>query len=454
MAEFPAAVLWRALAASVLASLVGVAATAQPAPAGEMLTLDMAVSRALDANRTLQISRSEVDAYADRIEAMRTRRFPHLSTRLLEGVFLTPLEATFPAGAFGSFGAFGPFPPTDTTVTSDTRFLSAAVLTAAQPLTQLRKVARGVRQLTLDQELARERVDTQARETANGVRKAYYQLQRTQATLDATTEALALSRELVRLAAVGRDARTILGADLLAAQARLARAEHEQRLLADAATTLREQINALMARDLATLFEVPPLPPPALAEVSLPEAEALALRGRGELRQAALRKQQAENAVDLAREAYVPDISVAISYAALANVEVVPRQMFTAGVLFEWEPWTWGRVGHEIAASRRAVDRADLAITEAGESIRREVRAAFRTLTQARRFVDVTAIGQQAAREQLRVATERVASQASLLREALTAQAALAEADAQHDAALSAFWTALAEFERVTGAAR
>src|SRR6478752_4200325 len=112
-------------------------------PSGDVLTLDAAVSHALEANRALLIAKSEVDGFADRIAAVRTRRYPSLSTRLLEGAFLTPLEATFPAGAFGNFGAFGPFPPTDTTVRSDTRFLSAAVLTAAQPLTQLRKVARG-----------------------------------------------------------------------------------------------------------------------------------------------------------------------------------------------------------------------------------------------------------------------------------------------------------------------
>ncbi len=443
-----------ALGAAAWLTLTPATAGAQPTTTAETLTLDAALSIALEANRALQITRSEVEGYADRIAAARTRRYPHLSARLLEGAFLTPLEATFPAGAFGSFGPLGPFPPRDTTVTSDTRFLSMAVLTVAQPLTQLRKVGRGVRHLQLEQDLARERLDAQARETTSALRKAYYQLQRTQATLDATTQAITLARELVRLAGVAREQRTVLGADLLAAQARLAKAEHEERLLSDAATTLREQINALMARDLTIAFHVPPMPPPALAEVSLPDAEAQALATRGETRQAQLRKAQAENAVDIAREAYIPDISVAVSYAALANVDVIPRQMFTAGVLFDWEPWTWGRVGHEVAASRRAVERADLAIAETAESIRREVRAAFRTLAEARRFVDVTALAQEAAREQVRVASERVSAEAGLLREALQAQASLAEADAQHDAALSSFWTAFAEFERVTGAGR
>lgn len=441
----------RCLIAPLLALACAVPAAGQAGGAGEVLSIDVAVSRALEANRGLQIARSEVEGIGDRIAAVRTRKYPALSARLLEGAFLLPLEATFPAGAFGSFGAIGPFPPTDTTVRSDTRFLSAAVLTAAQPLTQLRKVSRSIRALQIEQDLARERIDAQAREVASGVRKAYYQLQRTQAGLQASAETVALARELVRLATLHREARVVLGADVLTAESRLARAEHEARRLQDAATTLREQLNALMGRDLALAFEVPPLPPPAAAEASLPEAETRALEARSEIRQAELRRQQAENAVHLAREAYIPDISVAVTYAALANVEVLPRQTFTAGVLFEWEPWTWGRVGHEVAASRRAVDRAALAAIEAGEGIRHEVRAAWRTLGEARRFIAVTALAQEAAREQLRVANERVRAEASLVREALQAQAALAEADAQHDAALTSFWTAFAEFERVTG---
>lgn len=441
---------WRAWTGLLLALAWVAPAAAQPG-AGEVLSIEAAVSRALEANRGLQTTRSEIDGLSDRIEAARTRKYPVLSARLLEGVFLKPLEATFPAGAFGGFGALGPFPPSDTTVRSDTRVLSAAVLSAAQPLTQLRKVSRGIRALELEQEVARSRVDAQAREVASGVRKAYYQLQRAEASLVALTESIALARELMRLSEAQREQRIILAADLLGARARLARAEHEQRLLVDAASTMREQINALLARDLAMPFTVPSLPPPSFEEVSLADAEARALEAHAGVKQAELRKAQAENAVEIAREAYIPDVSLAVSYAALANVDVVPRQMFTAGVLVDWEPWNWGRFGHEVAASRRAVARAELAISEAGDAIRREVRASWRTLGSARRFVDVTALGQEAAREQVRVATERVKAEAALLREALQAHATLADADAQHDAALAAFWTALAEFERATG---
>ena len=113
---------WRAWTGLLLALAWVAPAAAQPG-AGEVLSIEAAVSRALEANRGLQTTRSEIDGLSDRIEAARTRKYPVLSARLLEGVFLKPLEATFPAGAFGGFGALGPFPPSDTTVRSDTRVL-------------------------------------------------------------------------------------------------------------------------------------------------------------------------------------------------------------------------------------------------------------------------------------------------------------------------------------------
>ena len=105
----------RALSTLLLVVLCAGPLGAQGPEPGDVLTVDVAVRRALEANRLLQIAQSEVDGLGDRIAAVRTRKYPHLSTRLLEGAFILPLEATFPAGAFGSFGAIGPFPPTDTT---------------------------------------------------------------------------------------------------------------------------------------------------------------------------------------------------------------------------------------------------------------------------------------------------------------------------------------------------
>jgi hypothetical protein len=61
-------------------------------------------------------------------------------------------------------------------------------------------------------------------------------------------------------------------------------------------------------------------------------------------------------------------------------------------------------------------------------------------------------LGQQTAREKLRVAIEQTRRQAALERQLLEAQAASAEADQQYRQALAAFWNARADFERAIGA--
>jgi outer membrane protein TolC len=60
-------------------------------------------------------------------------------------------------------------------------------------------------------------------------------------------------------------------------------------------------------------------------------------------------------------------------------------------------------------------------------------------------------LGQQTAREQLRVAIDQNRQQVTLQRRVLEAQAASADADQQYRSALAAFWTARADFERAIG---
>jgi outer membrane protein TolC len=63
----------------------------------------------------------------------------------------------------------------------------------------------------------------------------------------------------------------------------------------------------------------------------------------------------------------------------------------------------------------------------------------------------VAELAQQTARERLRVAADRYRLEASLHRQVLETQAALAEADQQYQQALSAFWTARADVAKAVG---
>jgi outer membrane protein TolC len=66
-------------------------------------------------------------------------------------------------------------------------------------------------------------------------------------------------------------------------------------------------------------------------------------------------------------------------------------------------------------------------------------------------MLNVAELGRQTAREKLRVATEQYRLEASLRRQLLEAQAALADSDQQYQQALAAYWTARADLDKAIG---
>jgi outer membrane protein TolC len=75
----------------------------------------------------------------------------------------------------------------------------------------------------------------------------------------------------------------------------------------------------------------------------------------------------------------------------------------------------------------------------------------FRKLQETRQGLIVAGLSQEAAREGLRVNTNKYRLTAALLSEVLQSQASLAEANHQYQQAILAYWTARAEFEKAIG---
>ena len=121
------------------------------------------------------------------------------------------------------------------------------------------------------------------------------------------------------------------------------------------------------------------------------------------------------------------------------------------GVLVTWEPWDWGRAKAERQEKALVVDQAGLAARETEAMVRVDVRARVRAVQEAFDLIAVTTAARDAARERLRIATDRLREQAALEREVLEAQARLAQADFDCQQALAGYWTARADFERARG---
>jgi outer membrane protein len=441
-------------ASCLLLALVCLEIDALPAHAqatAEILTLDRAVELALASNRPLQAAALDRARVADEVSALRTRRFPAFDAKVFEGGFLSPVQFTFGQGVFGTFPATGPIPFEDLSVDSPRQLSTALLFTAVQPLTQLRKIARGESLLKLGAEVIEEKTRAQRQQLVADVRRAYYGLQQTAAGLAALREALAQLEELDRVVANYVETQVALPADHLAVRTERARTDRDAMVLRNLQATLTERINQLIGRDLSTPFVVAPIAPAATDERSVDAAVAGASASRPAIREAALNVRRA--AADLSLHALdrLPDVSVALGVVRLANVDVLPHNVAAASLYLSWEPFDWGRRRHEANARGRTLEQARIGVAEAQALVELDVRSKARAVAEAQAAIGVAQLGRETAAERLRVATDRYKVEATLLKDLLEAQTAMAHATQLYQQALGTYWTARADFDQAVG---
>jgi outer membrane protein len=421
------------------------------APAGERLSLASAVRLAVDNNRQLLASRLNVERADANLAVARTKRLPVFSTELHASQLVTPVSFAFPQGAFGTFAETGPIPSVDTTVTvprQPTYYVSADV---AQPLTQLVRINLGIRSAAASRDLERERVRGDELTVVNAVKRLYFSILQTQSGIAATTEAIAVYRELDRTIDTRVAQKVALRADALDLQYHLAREELTLVVRQNTLASQKEQLNSLLGRDVATPFEVEEAAEVSLLDVDVEAARVRALESRPDVRQARLRLEQADLDRRMTRAERIPEISLGATYTTNVNIDVLPSNMASVGIRMSWEPFDWGRRKHELAAKTHVVTQARLGVRDVEEKTVLEVRSRYRTLSEKRALLTVARRAQATARERLRVRTNQYQVQAVLLQDVLAVRAELAETDDRCEQALLEFWGAKADYDLAVG---
>ena len=176
------------------------------------------------------------------------------------------------------------------------------------------------------------------------------------------------------------------------------------------------------------------------------------LSQRPEMRQACLRVQQADLDVRVKKSEYIPDVSLGLTYGSAFNFQnALPQNVATAGVLFEWEVFDWGRKKQEMNAKRHTASQARVAEEALDRRIRVEVAQALRQCAEMAQRVKVSTLSQRAAREGLREQQSAFGREAVLWKDVLQSQTNLAAEDDEQRRALAAYWSARAELKRVLG---
>jgi outer membrane protein TolC len=322
---------------------------------------------------------------------------------------------------------------------------------AAQPLTQLRRVKLGVLIQGLSQQIAQEKLREQQQDITNQVKTAYYNLLQAQSGIEATEEALALLKEVNRVSNQALVEQVVLQGDVLDAQAGLAKTELDLVVLNNTSATLKEKLNELMGRDLSADFTVRGALEAEPFDMELAAARARALAQRPELREARLKKQQAEADYKSKKTEYIPDVSLIFTYLSFFNVSVLPRNITAAGFTLSWDVFDFGRKKQELLAKNHTIEQADAAIDETDAQIQLDVGNRYRKIKEATQQLRVASLSRDAAQERVRVGLNRYEQKTVMMKDLLQLQTSLAESSYKYLESLLAYWTARAELEKAMG---
>jgi outer membrane protein TolC len=416
-----------------------------------VLTIDDAVAAAMSGNRRVQSSILDVRRAGEGTADVKTGRLPHLQVYFLAGEALNSIDFTIPQGALGTFPATGPIPGKNAKISTPQTFTGLGLGQVAQPVSQLWKVHLAILESKIGEELAQESLRRQRQETAHSVRDLYYQIAQTQtqiASAEANVKYLVdLQAETDRNLAE----QTALKGDSLAVKAKLSQQRYQLLTLRDSLESQKESLNQLLGRDLNAEFSVEAQPVPADAEIDIAAARQEARSQRAEIREARLQTKKAEVEVRRQRAEYIPDFSAHLTYLSLPNVSFLPQNVLQAGFLLQWQPFDWGQKRHKIESLKDSVKQTALTEQEAEQQVMVDVKAKFRKLAEARVLLDTITLTQEAEREKMRVVTNRYGQKDALLSNILQQEAAVAQADADYQKALAAFWSAKARFDYALG---
>jgi outer membrane protein TolC len=421
----------------------------QSGPPAEVLTLDQALSLALRDNRDVKNAQLGVGKADDDVAAARTYRLPKFEFNALAGQQLVSPDFTFTKGVLGNYANVGPIPDRDIKMSTPSRPTAILFGQVTQPISQLHRIRLNIKLAGLSTDVAREQLRGEEQSVINNVKRTYYAIVETESALQSVRQALAFCRELERVTGDYVAQQVALKADDLEVKTRLAKTETQELTVNNQLTTLREQLNQLMGRDIRTEFRVSAIPEPSLFETDLAAARTRALDQRSEIREARLRVQQAEVDKRVKKSEYIPDVSLAFTYASPRNFdEFVPKNFAAAGFAVNWEVFDWGRKKHQLAEKQKTIEQANNSLRDAENSVMIEVGAKLRDLQEAAQTLRVAKLRQETARENMRVSINKYKAVATLFSNVLQTQATLADADYEYQKALLAYWTAKADYEK------
>ncbi|MFC4272314.1 hypothetical protein GQF03_13850 [Sneathiella chungangensis] len=427
--------------------LVAGSAFAADAP---LLTLADAIEMAKAQNYQLQNADLQIDVVEEQKKAVEAKQYPQLSAHVHGLQNFVDNEYTFEKGSLGTVGG-SPVPSSNVSIDTTNGFTTRYSLTATQPLVGLYEIGLNVDKLKTQKEIARQQSRQTEQSVTLQVKQLYYQILSDESAIAATKSSVQFNEELVKILKDNVAQKTELEYQLLNGEAQLASARHQLLTQQNDLLTTKQQLNALLGRDISTPFRVTPANAKPALTFDAEQAADQAIEKRPETQEARLQVKAAETEVDIQKSGYLPEVNLVASYGRVNNTNLLPDESLYVGFIAKWDFFTWGADESNVTGSRIALRQAQNSLRDNEDQIRAQVSQSIRNLEVARALVPVTEMAKKAAEEELRVSFNQYKAKTILLSDLLNAQAQLQQANDNYHQALLGVWNASAALEQALG---
>ena len=419
--------------------------------ASEVLTLEESIKIALE--KSLSIYSAEEEIKAKEFEELSSRAdfFPKLSTsytytRLDNDTVNDAKYTSYP------YPSFSPreVSPLDTN-TYQFNITATQPLFTGWRLTISREIA------SLGVGTAKIQKETTIQNLVLNVKEAYFGILKAEKLENVAKQAVEQLKANLGVSQAFYDEGIIAKNALLQTEVQMAQARQNLIKATNGVEIAKSLFNKLLRRGLNKEVKIKDILDYHPIRLLLDQCMEKAEQNRPEIKEVSLNVMSAEKAVDLNKSSYYPSVTLIGNYQRetddilLGSGPGEDPDIWTITVKGEWTFWEWRKKGHDVAAARAKLAKANYLLKEIKDNIQLEVKGAYLSLREAEKNIQVAKKAVVQAEENFRMNEERYKQQVATSTDVLNALTLLTQARTNYFNALSEHNIAWARLERAMG---
>ena len=387
-----------------------------PAFAGEVLTVEEAVRRALSDSPQVLAARERREAADDAARSARGQLLPSVALSDELQHYDGPFQISF-----------GPAP-----ITVRDQNTNTFVVSGKQPVVGLLKLSQEFRAAGASADAAASQLENFERATREAVETGYLRLFEARAAKEVAHVSQLQLAEQLTVAQARVEAGAMTTADVLRVQ--VARANFQQQELQAGVQESAARLQLLTLLHVALDAELDFAEPESLekeaegAPPELAEAMSTALESRADLKQQVHLLESAEATARARLFTLLPDIDLTAAYVRVDGQALAQQNAAYLGVRASWPIWLWGTQWYAHRAAVHQAQATRLLNEDATRQVRGEVTGRMDQLRAAAAAIDVAKTALTSAEEAYRVTSAVVQAGSGTTTDLLDAQSALTQA--------------------------